>query len=52
MFLDEELYLTGVDEPGNYKEAFKDSNWRQAMKAKMESIEGNGTWKLRDLPHG
>ena len=50
--LDEELYLMGVDEPANYKEATKDRNWNQAMKQELESIEANKTWRLTDLPPG
>lgn len=48
--LDEELYLMGVEEPANYKEAVKDMNWRRAMDAEIESIEKNGTWSLVELP--
>lgn len=48
----DELYLMGVDEPGSYRQAVKNDNWRQAMEQEMESIEENETWKLMKLPPG
>lgn len=41
-----------IEEPVNYKQAAQDSNWRLAMKQEMESIKGNNTWQLTDLPPG
>ena len=48
----DELNLMGVDEPGNFKQAVKDDNWKQAMEREMESIEENETWELTRLPPG
>jgi hypothetical protein len=39
------------DEPRSLAEAEKHA-WRVAMKAKMDTVEKNGTWKLVDLPPG
>ncbi|KAL8127878.1 hypothetical protein AgCh_014720 [Apium graveolens] len=50
--LDEELYLMGIEEPANYKEAVKDQNWHRAMEAEIDSIEKNGTRTLVKLPLG
>lgn len=50
MVLEEELFLMGVEEPSNYKEAAKDRNWKRAMEAELDSIEKNGTWNLTELP--
>ena len=38
------------DEPRNYKEAAKDERWIEAMKAEIDSINKNNTWKLTTLP--
>lgn len=51
MILDEELFLMGVEEPTNYKEASKDKSWKKAMEAELDSIERNGT-SLTELPPG
>lgn len=48
--LDEELYLMGIEEPANYKEAVKDREWKKAMEKEIESIEKNNTWELSTLP--
>ena len=50
--LDEELYPMGIEEPANYKQAIKDSNWKQAMRIEISSIEENKTWELTTLPPG
>lgn len=50
--LDEELYLMGIDEPANFREAAIDNNWKKAMKQEIESIEENKTWELTTLPLG
>lgn len=52
MEADEELNLMGVDEPGNFKQAVQDNNWKQAMELEMTSIEENETWDLTTLPPG
>lgn len=49
---DEELLLMGVDEPGNYRQAARDVNWRKAMNQEMESVEENKTWILTEQPPG
>lgn len=48
----DELNLMGVDEPGSFKHAVKDDNWKQAMEQEMESIKENDTWELTKLPPG
>nr|GEV36023.1 ribonuclease H-like domain, reverse transcriptase, RNA-dependent DNA polymerase [Tanacetum cinerariifolium] len=40
------------DEPRNYKEASSDQKWIEAMKAELDSIHRNNTWKLTTLPKG
>nr|GEV62389.1 zinc finger, CCHC-type [Tanacetum cinerariifolium] len=40
------------DEPKNYKEASSDQKWIEAMKAELDSINRNNTWKLTTLPKG
>ncbi|GKA65283.1 zinc finger, CCHC-type containing protein [Tanacetum coccineum] len=47
----EELLLA-EDEPKNYKEASNDQKWIEAMKAELDSINRNNTWKLTTLPKG
>ncbi|KAI3813170.1 hypothetical protein L1987_17887 [Smallanthus sonchifolius] len=42
--------LLAEEEPRNYKEAAEDGKWIEAMKAELESINKNETWKLTDLP--
>ncbi|KAJ9537718.1 hypothetical protein OSB04_030451 [Centaurea solstitialis] len=39
------------DEPRNYKEAAKDDKWIEAMKAEIDSINKNNTWRLTTLPN-
>lgn len=46
------MFLMGVDEPGYYNYAVKESSWRQAIKRHMESVEKNNTWTLTELPPG
>lgn len=48
--LDEELYLMAIEEPANYKQAIKDSNWKQALRREINSIKENKTWELTTLP--
>lgn len=50
--LHDELLLVGVDEPSCYNQASKNRHWNQAMKAEIDAIERNGTWKLTELPKG
>lgn len=40
---DEELYLMGLDEPVNYTQAVKGSEWKKAMEIEMDAVERNGT---------
>ncbi|GJS18526.1 ribonuclease H-like domain, reverse transcriptase, RNA-dependent DNA polymerase [Tanacetum coccineum] len=47
----EELLLA-EDEPKNYKEASNDQKWIEAMKAELDFINRNNTWKLTTLPKG
>lgn len=48
--LDEELYLMGIEEPANFTEASKEKSSKISMKAEIDSIEENSTWKLTELP--
>lgn len=48
--LEEELLLTGIDEPNCYEQALKEPGWVEAMKIKLEAIERNNTWRLEELP--
>lgn len=50
--VEDELLLMGVDEPENYIQAVKEREWRIAMQNEIDSIEGNGTWFLTELPKG
>nr|GEV46622.1 ribonuclease H-like domain, reverse transcriptase, RNA-dependent DNA polymerase [Tanacetum cinerariifolium] len=47
----EELLLA-EDKPKNYKEASIDQKWIEAMKAELDFINRNNTWKLTTLPKG
>lgn len=49
---EDELLFIGVDEPVTYSQATQESKWRVAMKHEMDSVEKNGTWKLKELPPG
>ena len=49
------LLLTDSGEPECYNEALRDENsskWELAMKDEMDSLLGNQTWELTDLPTG
>ncbi|KAL8110234.1 hypothetical protein AgCh_026086 [Apium graveolens] len=50
--LEEELYLMGVKEPVNFKQAVKKKEWKEAMEREMNSIEENKTWRLTEPPKG
>ena len=39
-------------EPTRFSEAVCDPCWQEAMKAEIEALERNGTWKIEDLPPG
>ncbi|GJU62276.1 retrovirus-related pol polyprotein from transposon TNT 1-94 [Tanacetum coccineum] len=41
-----------IIEPESYMDASKHSEWIDAMKAELEMIKKNNTWKLVDLPKG
>ncbi|CAL2246345.1 unnamed protein product [Prunus armeniaca] len=41
-----------IVEPESFEEADLDESWRNAMKAELEMIEKNNTWKLVDKPFG
>lgn len=42
----------GIEEPGNFKDAVKEPEWKKAMQVEMDAIEKNKTWVLTDLPPG
>lgn len=44
--------LMATEEPASFAEAEKESCWRKAMIEEMNSIEGNKTWTLTELPPG
>lgn len=37
-------------EPRSFREAMADSGWRKAMKAEVQALENNHTWKVVELP--
>ena len=47
------ILLTDSNEPESYKEALQDENsnkWELTMKDEMDSLLGNQTWDLIELP--
>lgn len=46
------LALFSDCDPITYEEAAKETKWREAMNAEMNSIEKNDTWELAELPKG
>ncbi|PRQ55986.1 putative RNA-directed DNA polymerase [Rosa chinensis] len=46
------LALFSDCDPITYKEAAKETKWREVMDAEMNSIEKNDTWELTKLPKG
>ena len=50
--LPDELLFLGIEEPGNFKDAVKEPEWKKAMQVEMDAIEKNKTWVLTDLPPG
>ncbi|KAL9226203.1 hypothetical protein vseg_002041 [Gypsophila vaccaria] len=48
-------FVAAVDnchEPTSFREAVKDSRWRDAMNAELDALDRNGTWEIVDLPVG
>ena len=39
-------------EPKSFLQAFRDKNWRDAMRAEIDALENNQTWTLTSLPPG
>jgi hypothetical protein len=51
--LEEQLHLACDDgEPRSFAEAEKNTAWRAAMKAEMDTVEKNRIWELTGLPRG
>lgn len=50
--VDAELCLLGTEGPVSHVEARKEPSWRRAMEEELDSIRGNDTWLLVDLPPG
>jgi hypothetical protein len=46
----EELHVVSSDEPASFTKAEHNPNWRKVIMEEMDSIEGNGTCSLVDLP--
>ena len=44
--------VSTISIPERVEEALKDRKWTEAMKAEMEALEKNCTWKLVELPMG
>lgn len=38
--------------PKSFKEAMRDSSWREAMQKEIQTLEANGTWTMETLPPG
>ncbi|XP_074360140.1 uncharacterized protein LOC141700219 [Apium graveolens] len=49
---DEELMLTGMDEPRSFTKTASEHHWREAMECEITAVERNNTWKLTELPPG
>ncbi|KAL9247674.1 hypothetical protein vseg_021081 [Gypsophila vaccaria] len=41
-----------ISEPTYYHEAARSVEWREAMRKEIDALEGNGTWKVVNLPEG
>lgn len=39
VMLDEELFLMGIDEPPNFKQAVKDSSWKKAINRRSSPLK-------------
>lgn len=48
----EELLLSGVEEPSSYVKVAQEHEWRQAMECEIRAVERNNTWKLTEFPPG
>ncbi|GJY65031.1 retrovirus-related pol polyprotein from transposon TNT 1-94 [Tanacetum coccineum] len=46
------MMMLTEDDPLTFEEAVKNRQWRDAMKAEIDSIEKNKTWELTILPAG
>jgi hypothetical protein len=46
------LCLLAADEPASVDEALEEDCWKDAMKAELQSINENNTWRLTKLPKG
>jgi hypothetical protein len=46
------LFLAAEEEPTSGRQAEQNDSWREVMHEEMNSIEGNHTWRLIDLPTG
>ncbi|GJV73619.1 ribonuclease H-like domain-containing protein [Tanacetum coccineum] len=44
--------LNKSSEPNSYYEAVKNPNWVDAMNNEIETLNGNNTWTIYDLPEG
>lgn len=44
--------LSSNKEPSSYAQACQNSYWVQVMKAELDALEANHTWKLASLPPG
>lgn len=44
------MSITNYDEPKTYLEACKHDHWLKVMKAKLDVLAANNTWKLIDKP--
>ncbi|XP_074290587.1 uncharacterized protein LOC141617305 [Silene latifolia] len=42
--------ITSGIEPPSFKEAIRDNDWCEVMKAEIDALERNNTWELTDLP--
>ena len=45
------MAIANNDEPTSYAHANKDTQWQEAMKKELETLEQNNTWTLEKLPH-
>lgn len=46
------LCFLAADEPTSVEHALEEYCWKDAMKAKLQSIKENNTWTLTELPKG
>lgn len=47
--LPDDMLLLEIEEPESFKQVVKESDWKKAMQAEMDTIERNKTWVLTDL---